>query len=66
MVAGSFGLSSSFAEILQHVGGAFQRAPAGFCCPERTGSFRYRRLVTREVSRELRQLRGEKTSHRRK
>jgi hypothetical protein len=52
------------AEILQHVGGALQRAPAGSRVSEGLDLFANGRLVAGEVSRELRQLRGKKAAHR--
>ena len=39
-------------------------ARASFGIPKRLDLFAYRRLITREISGELRQLRGEKTPHR--
>src|ERR1700733_12190139 len=60
---GIFRLIDFFAEILQHVGGALKRPPASSCVPKGLDLFAYRRLITREISGELRQLRGEKTPH---
>src|SRR6476660_2402332 len=58
------GLVEFFAQVLQHAGRAFKRAPAGGGLTKCLDLLAYRGLISRQIPCQLRQLGGEQTPHR--